>query len=83
MEYGNHPPNVGLVAGEVDFTTVPTAGLTMGLRGVPLRILYTTYYRALFWLYAKPDIRSVKDLKGRRLGVSGSERGWHPPGSVV
>ena len=25
----------------------------------------------MFWLYAKPEIRDVKALKGKRVGVSG------------
>jgi ABC-type nitrate/sulfonate/bicarbonate transport system substrate-binding protein len=33
--------------------------------------LFTTYNRAMFWLYAKPEIRNVKGLKGKRVGVSG------------
>ena len=67
------PPvaNVALIAGEVHATLVPTAGLSMALRGVPLRILYTTFYRPMVWLFAKPEIRSVQDLKGKRMGMSG------------
>lgn len=60
-----------LVGGDVDVATVGGAGLPPLLRGAPLRFLFTTYNRPMFWLYAKPDIRSVKELKGKRVGVSG------------
>ena len=32
--------------------------------------MFTTYSRPMFWLYAKPEIRSVENLKGRKVGVS-------------
>src|SRR5215467_13909043 len=40
--------NQALIAGNVEYTTVPTAGLTAALQGAPLRILFTTYYKAMF-----------------------------------
>jgi NitT/TauT family transport system substrate-binding protein len=36
-----------------------------------MKFLFSTYNRAMFWLYAKPEIRDVKALKGKRVGVSG------------
>lgn len=59
-----------LIGGNVKFTTVGGAGLLPALRGAPLRFLFATFNRPMFWLYAKPDIRSIKDLKGKRVGVS-------------
>jgi NitT/TauT family transport system substrate-binding protein len=41
------------------------------LRGSPFKFLFTTYNRAMFWLYAKPELRDIKSLKGQRVGVSG------------
>jgi ABC-type nitrate/sulfonate/bicarbonate transport system substrate-binding protein len=60
-----------LLSGDVDVATVGGAGLPPVLRGSPLKFLFTTYNRAMFWLYAKPEIRDVKGLKGKRVGVSG------------
>ena len=60
-----------LLSGDVAVATVGGAGLPPVLRGSPLKFLFTTYNRAMFWLYAKPEIRDVKELKGRRVGVSG------------
>ena len=63
--------NVALMANELHFNGIPTAGLGAALRGAPLRILSTTFYRPLFSLMAKPEYRSVPDLKGKILGNSG------------
>jgi ABC-type nitrate/sulfonate/bicarbonate transport system substrate-binding protein len=60
-----------LLSGDVTVATVGGAGLPPVLRGSPFKFLFTTYNRAMFWLYAKPDIRDVRALKGRRVGVSG------------
>ena len=59
-----------LIGGNVKFSTVGGAGLLPTLRGAPLRFLFTTFNRPMFWLYAKSDIRSVEALKGRKVGVS-------------
>jgi ABC-type nitrate/sulfonate/bicarbonate transport system substrate-binding protein len=60
-----------LLSGDVVVATVGGAGLPPLLRGSPFKFLFTTYNRAMFWLYAKPEIRDVKALKGKRVGVSG------------
>lgn len=63
--------NLALMSGEVPFTSVPTAAMTANLRGANLRVLFTTFERPLFWLYGRPQIREVRDLKNRKLGVGG------------
>lgn len=60
-----------LLSGDVAVATVGGAGLPPILRGSSQKFLFTTYNRAMFWLYAKADIRDVKALKGMRVGVSG------------
>lgn len=59
-----------LVGGNVDFSSAGGAGLPPVLRGAPIRFLFTTFNRPMFWLYAKPDIGSIKELKGKKVGVS-------------
>jgi len=59
-----------LIGGNVAFATVGGAGLPPVLRGAPVRFLFTTFNRPMFWLYSKPDIRSIKDLRGKKVGVS-------------
>jgi NitT/TauT family transport system substrate-binding protein len=60
-----------LLSGDVAVATVGGAGLPPVLRGSPFKFLFTTYNRAMFWLYAKAELRDVKALKGQRVGVSG------------
>ena len=63
--------NLALMSGEVPFTSVPTAAMTANLRGANLRVLFTTFERPLFWLYSRPQIRDIKDLKSKKVGVGG------------
>lgn len=63
--------NLALMSGEVPFTSVPTAAMTANLRGANLRVLFTTFERPLFWLYSRPQIRDVRDLKSKKVGVGG------------
>ena len=60
-----------LLSGDVEVATVGGAGLPPVLSGAPLRFVFTTYSKPMFWLYSKAEIRSVKELKGKRVGVSG------------
>jgi NitT/TauT family transport system substrate-binding protein len=39
-------------------------------RGVPLRVVSVSLRRPIFWLVARPEFRSVKDLKGKILGTA-------------
>lgn len=63
--------NLALIAGNVEFTSVPTAAITAALRGAPLRILFTSFDRPLFWLYSRPEIPDLKALRGKKIGTSG------------
>ena len=62
--------NQALVAGNVEFTTVPTAGLQAALQGAPLKVVLSTFHKPMFWLYSRPEIRSVKDLHSKKVAVS-------------
>jgi ABC-type nitrate/sulfonate/bicarbonate transport system substrate-binding protein len=64
-----------LLGGNVRFSTAGGAGLMPILRGAPVRFMFTTFSRPMFWLYARSDIRSVESLKGKKVGVSGLGRG--------
>lgn len=61
-----------LIGGNVDFAaTGEPAVLSAHLSGARLQILLSTYYKPLLWLYSNPNIRSVEDLRGKKIGVSG------------
>jgi NitT/TauT family transport system substrate-binding protein len=60
-----------LIGGNADFASMSGAGLTAMLGGVPLRFALSSFFRPMFWIYAKPEIQDIKALKGRRVGVTG------------
>ena len=59
-----------LIARDVEFASLSGAALTGILAGAPLRFLFSSLYRPLLWLYARPEIRDVKGLRGKIVGVS-------------
>jgi NitT/TauT family transport system substrate-binding protein len=60
-----------VIGGNVDFATMSGAGLTAIIGGVPLRFVFSTFYRPMFWIYAKPEFQDIKALNGQRIGVTG------------
>src|SRR5437016_3120535 len=60
-----------LIAGNVEFTGVSGGVLPAVVSGVPLRFVFSAFYRPMFWLYARPEIRTLSALKGKKVAVSG------------
>jgi NitT/TauT family transport system substrate-binding protein len=60
-----------LIAGDVDASTVGGSALPPIFRGAALRMVFISFDKPTHWLYAKPDIRTVKELKGRKVAVDG------------
>ena len=57
------------LAGEVDaLDAIPTA-ISAIERGAPLKILAVSFVRPLFWLVARPEYKSIAQLKGMIGGV--------------
>jgi len=57
------------IAGDVDGLGSIGSAIRAIQRGAPLRVAAVTLRRPLFWLIARPEYRSIKDLKGKVLGV--------------
>ena len=64
------PSVLALAAKEVDFITLGGGGLIGILRGLPLRVVFAPLRRPLYALYARPEIRSIAELDGKKVGVS-------------
>ena len=62
--------NTALISGNVEFATLGAAGVTAALSGHPLRVLFSTFSKPMFSLYAKSEIFGVKALRGKKIGVS-------------
>jgi NitT/TauT family transport system substrate-binding protein len=60
-----------LIAGNVEFTGVSGGVLPAVVGGAPLRFVFSAFYRPMFWLYARPEIRTVTGLKAKKIAVSG------------
>lgn len=63
--------NLALIAGNVEFSAVPLAGLTTALRGAPLKLLFCQFDKPQHALYARPELADIKALSGKKVAVSG------------
>lgn len=74
------PSIQAVIAGNVEFGTAGGSALLPISRGLPMTFLFATFDRANFSLYAMPQIRSVRELKGKKIGISSFGSG---PDSLV
>lgn len=66
-------PSLGhnaLLAGEVHYHGLADSGLRLAARGLPLKAIFYGADRPMYYLVAQKDIRSVNELRGKRIGVS-------------
>ena len=61
-----------LVSGDLDYQSgIGPASISATLSGVDSRALWSSTNRITYWLMAKPDLKSVADLRHKKIGVSG------------
>jgi NitT/TauT family transport system substrate-binding protein len=68
-------PNIAhnaLFSGEIDYHGVADSALRLAARGAPIKAIFFGAIRPNYFLVAKPQIRSVADLKGKYIGVARS-----------
>jgi NitT/TauT family transport system substrate-binding protein len=58
------------ISGELDGQASIGSAIRAIQRGAPLRVVAVTLRRPLYWLVVRPEYRSVRDLKGKVLGIS-------------
>ncbi|MSP41733.1 MAG: hypothetical protein EXR70_24895 [Deltaproteobacteria bacterium] len=66
------PANLAITAGisgEIDVLGSIASAMRSIERGAPLRVLAVTQHRPLFFLVARPEFNSIKDLKGKTMGI--------------
>jgi NitT/TauT family transport system substrate-binding protein len=66
------PANLAITAGisgEIDVLGSIGSAIRSIQRGAPLRVVSVTLRRPLFFLVARPEYKSIKDLKGKSLGI--------------
>jgi NitT/TauT family transport system substrate-binding protein len=57
------------ISGEIDVLGSIGSAIRSIQRGTPLRVISVTLRRPLFFLVARPEYKSIKDLKGKNLGI--------------
>jgi ABC-type nitrate/sulfonate/bicarbonate transport system substrate-binding protein len=63
--------NLALLAGNVEFGTVPVAGLTTALQGASLKVIFCSFDKPQHVLFSKSEIRDLKALRGKKIAISG------------
>jgi ABC-type nitrate/sulfonate/bicarbonate transport system substrate-binding protein len=57
------------ISGEIDVLGSIASAMRSIERGAPLRVIAVTQHRPLFFLVARPEFASIKDLKGKTMGI--------------
>ena len=60
----------GLITGDVDYMQSSSSVLRAAVAGAPLTTILGVYNRTFFDLVARPEIRSLNDLRGKPIGIS-------------
>lgn len=63
--------NLAVLAGNVEFSGVPLAGLTTALRGGGVKLLFCQFDKPQQVLFARPEFANIRALRGKKLAVSG------------
>lgn len=66
-------PRLGAMAvmnGDVAFTTSFTSTFRAILQGVPLKLVMVALKKGIYYLVARPEIKTVEELKGKKLGIA-------------
>jgi ABC-type nitrate/sulfonate/bicarbonate transport system substrate-binding protein len=64
--------NLAVLAGNVEFSNVPMIGLNAALRGAPLKLIFCPFDKPQHGIYARAEIQTVKQLRGKKIAVSGT-----------
>ncbi|MGH7886616.1 MAG: ABC transporter substrate-binding protein [Candidatus Binatia bacterium] len=59
-----------LGAGEVDYIAHGGAALRAAAQGFPLKLVFALDHKTPFWLAARAEIKTVAQLKGKKIGIS-------------
>jgi ABC-type nitrate/sulfonate/bicarbonate transport system substrate-binding protein len=59
-----------LMAGEVQYHGLADSALGLAARGAPLKAIFYAADRPMYFLMGRKEIRSVAELKGKKVGIS-------------
>ena len=61
---------VALTTGDIDFSGAQSQVMAGAARGLPVKVVAFLTTKPSFWLMAKPEIKSMADLKGKIIGIT-------------
>jgi len=73
VELINIPPTLAvtaLVSGDLQYVVFAGTTLNAAVRGLPVKLIMVYNDRPLFSLMSRPEIRSMKEMKGKILGIA-------------
>lgn len=59
-----------LGTGDVDYIVHGGAALRAAAQGFPLKLIFALDHKTPFWLVARPQIKNVRELTGKKIGIS-------------
>jgi len=59
-----------LTTGDIDFSGAQSQVMAGAVRGLPVKVVGFLTIKPSFWLIAKPEIKSVAELKGKIIGIT-------------
>ena len=69
--------HIALATGSTDFTLRGTGTIRGAVKGLPIRMLFVGTMKPFWALVVRPEVNSVKELKGKVMGVSGLAGNHH------
>jgi ABC-type nitrate/sulfonate/bicarbonate transport system substrate-binding protein len=73
-----------LAQGDIDYVAgVGPASVSATLSGLPSRAIWFSSERISYWLMARPQFKSLEELKGRKIGISGGVGGTNHVAFVI
>jgi len=72
-----------LVTGDINFTLRVSSTVLSAARGLPVRVLLVGTTKPFWALVVRPEINSVKELKGKVVGVGGTVGAHHLTTRVI
>ena len=68
---GASPSIAALSNGDIDFTLLTGTVIRAAIRGLPVRLVAGLMTSSPHVLLARPEIKSIKDLSGKKIGLAG------------
>src|SRR5262247_4454319 len=59
-----------LTTGDIDFSGAQSQVMAGAARGLPVKVVGFLTVKPSFWLMAKPEIKTMADLKGKIIGIT-------------